>query len=159
LICRGLNFIIYFDLFSIRLSQSHDLDRKFGGLTRLTWVFLPFFNQIFFLFHHSTFYSLKNRFHNLFWFAFYEVILVLWSKSHVWQVNSCHFFNFFLKIDFFSIHWIVQKLCFIIYFNLLDIWRSYPHDSGREFRILTRVVFWFAFYEVILVSWHRSREW
>ena len=42
--------MIYFDLISMRLSQSHDLGHKFGGLTRVySSYFLSFFLNDYFL--------------------------------------------------------------------------------------------------------------
>ena len=44
----SIGFIIYFNLFSIKLSQSYDLDREFYELAMLTWIiFYLFFNYFF----------------------------------------------------------------------------------------------------------------
>jgi hypothetical protein len=54
----------------------------------------------FFKFHFSALGWLKIKLYNLFWFIFYEVILVLWSRSWIWWVNSVFlnwfFFNFII---------------------------------------------------------------
>jgi len=100
----GIRLHIFF-LFSMRLSHSL-LDHMFGGLTQVDLgLFLIFFNWLFFQFHLLTLDWLRIELHNLFWFSFYGVILVTWSRLQLWQINSsCLFFGLFL-IDFpFQFH-------------------------------------------------------
>jgi hypothetical protein len=73
-----LSFIIYFGLCSMRLSWFYDLDHEFGRLTRM--FFYVFFLIDFFLFHPSTLGWLQIELRNLFRFAFYVIILILWPK-------------------------------------------------------------------------------
>jgi hypothetical protein len=102
-----LDFMIYFGLFSMRLSPFYDLDHMFCRLTRVDWgSFIVFFLGWFFFlqFQHSTIGLLKIDLHNLFWltsydlgyflFTFYKVILSSW-RSWVWQFNSGQFFLLF----------------------------------------------------------------
>jgi hypothetical protein len=73
-----LSFIVYFGLCSMRLSWFYDLDHEFGRLTRM--FFYVFFLIDFFLFHPSTLGWLQIELRNLFRFAFYVIILILWPK-------------------------------------------------------------------------------
>ena len=93
-----LNIIIYFDLFSMGLSQSYNLSHGCDGFTRV--IFLYF---IFFKFYPLTMSWLMIELYNIFQFAFYKVILVSWSKRVVWRVNLCwlRLFYVFFVIDFF----------------------------------------------------------
>jgi hypothetical protein len=61
LVCCGLDLMIYFDLFYIKLSQSRDMDYKFDGLILLTWVF-SFFLIVFFNFILQNFIDWKLSF-------------------------------------------------------------------------------------------------
>jgi hypothetical protein len=68
------------------------------GWIKLTWVvFCVLFLIIFFQFHLSTLSWLRIELHNLFWFAFYGVFLVLWPKfGKLTQVDATHFFSWIL---------------------------------------------------------------
>jgi len=91
-----LDFIIFFDLFSIRLSPTHYLSDGFDGLT---CVESSCFSIYFFQFDPPTLYWLRIGLHNLFWFTFYQVIqshdsgyrLDTWTRVD----SSCLFFGFF----------------------------------------------------------------
>ena len=98
-----INFIICFNLLSMRLSWSYNLDYGFCRLTQLTWVFYPFFYWFFFNFIFQHLSWLGINFHNLFWFVFYEVVTVSWLKLKVWQVNQgwLRFFFYHFLIKFF----------------------------------------------------------
>jgi hypothetical protein len=71
------NFILHnFFFLSTWLSWSYDLGHELGSFTRGGFVL---FNYFVFQFHHLLLGWLEIRLHNLFWFGFYEVILVSWS--------------------------------------------------------------------------------
>jgi len=91
---------------------------------------LCFFLIIFFQFNTSTSSWLRIELHNLFWFAFYGVILVSRLRYKVWQVNQ-YWLRFFL-IDFF----------FQFFLLTLSLLRIKFHN-----------LFWFAFCRVIMVFW------
>jgi hypothetical protein len=72
-----LSFIIYFDLFFIGLSWSHDLDREFDRLTQVNWANLTYIYI----------YILEN--------CFSQTIFFKGSLSYLWtrqidQVKSGH---------------------------------------------------------------------
>ena len=95
-------FHIFFYLLYTGLSHSHDPG---CGLAQIA---LEFFLSFFFLqFHHSILGWMRIRLHNLFWFAFYEVISISWIGSWVWSVNSCvfscPFFNWFFLISWLKV--------------------------------------------------------
>jgi hypothetical protein len=99
---------------------------------------LSFFNwQFVFQFHHSILSWLGIRLHGFFSFAFYEIILISWLKSHVKQVYSSFFFIFF-NWYFFTIS--SFSICFFFF-----LWIKL-HD-----------LFWFVLYEIISVLWFESR--
>ena len=84
---------------------------------------------------------LRIRLHNLFQFAFYEVISITWHKLRLWQINSGWLIFFcLLFIDFFFNlvlqYWIDWKLIFIVYFGLFSIRLSQSHNLGHEFDTL-----------------------
>jgi hypothetical protein len=86
-----------------------------------------------------------------FWFAFffYEVISVSWLKLWVNLIDSS-FFCIFLNDFFFNFilqHWVDYELGLMIYFCLVSMILSWSYDL---------IYFWFAFYEVISVSWLKS---
>jgi hypothetical protein len=84
---------------------------------------------IFFLCYPSILYWLRIRLHNLFRFAFYEIIMVSWLGSRVWSIVSGWirwFFVFFFKLHSSTLGWL-----------------------GVKFHNL----FWFVFYGVISVLW------
>jgi hypothetical protein len=66
------------------------------------------------------------RLHNLFWFDLYEDILVFWSRSQVWLIESS---------------------------GLIFLKKNYPSILGW-LRIDLYNLFWFSLYGVISVSWH-----
>jgi hypothetical protein len=106
-----LCFIIYFDFLYMGLFKPYDPSHEFG---RLTWVnsshflftfykvilalwleswvwhvysnyfFVSFFNWFYFRLHPSILGWLRIEFHNLFWFALYEVIPISLLVSQVW---------------------------------------------------------------------------
>ena len=59
-----------------------------------------FFNKYFFKFHHSTLSLLKIRLYDLFWFTFYNVVLVSWPDSWVLRVNFIKIKSFYYVILF-----------------------------------------------------------
>jgi hypothetical protein len=71
--------------------------------------FFCFFNFNF-QFHHLLLYLLRIEFHNIFYFAFYKIILILWPESWVLQVNLVdvgflgHFCNWFSFFNFIFYH-------------------------------------------------------
>jgi hypothetical protein len=88
----GLDFIIYFGLFFIRLSWPHDPRIMFNSLTQFDFAnFLSFF-----LFQFLQFSSFNNGFDMVNWelsfiiyfsLFFYGVISVSWPKSQIWHVH------------------------------------------------------------------------
>jgi hypothetical protein len=84
-----LGFMICFNLLFIRLSWSHNLEIVLNGLTHIDFthfyvIFLikTFTNSI--IQHRVWQRWLRIELHNLFWFALYGVISVLWPKSRIW---------------------------------------------------------------------------
>jgi hypothetical protein len=103
----------------------------------------------------------------LFWFAFYEVILVSWSKSWIWQINLSQIKSFFLfsfyevilvswseswvwwidwghflcsfLVPSFNIAMIRNWTSYFFYFISMGLSQSY--DPSCKFDRLTRVVF------------------
>lgn len=75
-------------------------------------IFLYIFNY-FLQFHPSTLYWLGILFQNLFQFALYWVIMVLWSRSYIWLVNL-DWSNMFLSQYFFKrcLYFFLFKLYF-----------------------------------------------
>jgi hypothetical protein len=104
-----LGLMIYFCLVSMRLSWSYDLIYfwfAFYEVISVSWLkswvnlidssfFCIFLNDFFFQFYPSTFGWLWIRPHNLFWFALYEVILILWLGSRVSWVDPCRLWSFY----------------------------------------------------------------
>jgi hypothetical protein len=122
---RLLEIIIYFfNLFFIRLFQSHDLDHD-SDLTQLTRVFIPFPIIVFFSqFHILIIGWLRIILHNLSQFAFYKVILVSWLGFQVCQINSSWlmlFFYIFFTWFFFQFYLSTQCLLGIELHNLFQL--------------------------------------
>jgi len=65
------------------------------------------------------------RLHNLFWFDLYEDILVFWSRSQVWLIESSGLI-FFKKI--ILQYWVDWELIYIICFDFLCMELSPSHD-------------------------------
>jgi hypothetical protein len=163
----------------MRLSHAYDSSHKFDGLIWLTRFFFIFLIDFFSQFYSLILDWLGIRFHDLFWFAFYEVIHVSWLGSQVWWGNpswlELFFVLFFIHFFFNFIfhHWFDWELNFIICFNLLSIDLSQFHDPSRDSSHFFRSFFnWFffsisflnirfignwtlqfAFYRVIIISW------
>jgi hypothetical protein len=98
----GLNFIIYFNFLSTRLSRSHDSRCEFVMLTRVNSCYLP---CLFFLSFNTE--LLKIKYRNLVLSAFYRVIIVLWLnmqiKKLIWvDLNwfTCFRLNIYKKISY-----------------------------------------------------------
>jgi len=72
----------FFDLLFMRLFRSYEQGYRFGELTRVDLSFFHSFFNFFFQFHPSTLGWLRIRLHNLFWFTFYEFIMV--SRPKLW---------------------------------------------------------------------------
>jgi hypothetical protein len=137
-----------FCLFFIRLSWSYDLRIVFNGLTRFdSGCFLCLlFNWFFFHVYHSTLSRLKIEFHNLFYFAFYENILISQSRSQVlvfllW-LNEVVFFIFFLRgyID------LMTRVTSLSTLDLFFIRLSMSYDMDRGFDGLTQLTYFFSFF-------------
>jgi hypothetical protein len=93
-----LGYIIFFIYF---LWGYHNLITRVTSLANwLEFLFLFLVDFFFKKNYHSMLGWLRIRLHNLFWFAFYEVILISWTESRVWLVNSSEFFCFFLMSTF-----------------------------------------------------------
>jgi hypothetical protein len=112
----------------------------FDRLTRVdSGHFLSFFIWILFVFFLVFFLSKSSfnieligiKFHNLYQFVFYEVLIVSRSKSWVWSVDSCSFLSSFFhwfSFNFIHQYWTDWKLSFIIYFDLFLMSLSQSHD-------------------------------
>jgi hypothetical protein len=56
---------------------------------KLMWVNITFYViRIFFLLHHSTLYVFFNGLRGFSLFFFYQIILISWSMSRAWWINS-----------------------------------------------------------------------
>jgi hypothetical protein len=133
---------IYIPIILVTIDKSHNLCCGFGGLTWLSWVF--FFNWYFFLISSFNIELIDNYTHDLFWFVFYEVILISWFESRIWRVNSVDssfFFNFvnWCFFNFIFQHWVDYELDLIIYFCLFSMRLSRSYDLDHMFCKLTRV--------------------
>jgi len=88
---------------------------------------------------------LNTKLHNLFWFIFYEIILILWPGSWVWgvsHVDSGYFFfifNYYYFLNFIFQYWIDCELDFIILFWFFSIGLSQFHNLYHKFYGLTRL--------------------
>jgi hypothetical protein len=92
----------FFNLLFIRLFQFHDLNNKFEELTKVIGAFFfLFLVSFFFQFYHLILGWLRIKFHDLFKFAFYKLILISWLVSQVWQVNPS-WLKLFLYIYIFN---------------------------------------------------------
>jgi hypothetical protein len=136
-------------LFFFNLILQHWIDWEYGfliiiilfafyGFIKVLWLglrirqidldfFVPFLLEF-----SSILNWLRIKLYNLFQFILYKVVLVLLTRSQVWSVNSSGCFMFFFLIDFIlNFHPLILGWLKIEFHNL----------------------FWYAFHEVILVSW------
>ena len=125
----GLNFMICFNFFFMRLSQSHDLGHWFDKLNWLTHFFL----LIFFNFIIQYFIDLKLGF-----MICFDLLSIRLSRTHnlshwfsrLTMMDLSHFFSpftlIFLKISSFNIRLI--KNCALYFFYLLSIELFQLHD-------------------------------
>jgi len=124
--------MIYFSIFSMMLSSSHDLNYKFDKLILLNLSYFFIFLMIIFIILSFNTCWLRIKFHNLFQFLF---IGLSWSYSsncgfgRLTRVGFDHFYPFF--IIFFQIHHLTLDLLEIEFCN----------------------VFCFVFYRFIIISW------
>jgi hypothetical protein len=84
--------VIYFDFFSMRLSQSHDSSRDFSELNRVV-VLCPFLINFLILTPSFNIRFMEIELHDIFQFNFYKIISVSWHGLWVWWVDS-NFFPF-----------------------------------------------------------------
>jgi len=110
--------------------------------SKVMWVVPSHFCSfliIYFQFHPSILDWLEIEFHNLFWFAFYWVILVSWSKFNrlIWVDSSflSFFYRFFFSISFFNIRLIELVSIYFIYLFSMRLLQS--HNLSRKFYMLT----------------------
>ena len=119
----------------------------------------------------------------MFQLVFYNVILISWSESQIWQVNSGWFklfFVFFLivfqfyplildwlgiglqNLFWFSFNEVIQvswskfgKLNRLIFFYpfLINFFKKIYHSILSWLRIRLQNIFRYTFYKVIMVSW------
>jgi len=133
-----IKFYNLFCLLSIRLFRPHNPRIV---LNRLTWIDLSYFLcpflLIFFQFHYSTLSWLRIELQILFWFAFYEDILVSWSRSQV--------LVFLSKLNRVIFLWefigFMIRVTSPLTLNLLFIGFFPSHDPCRRFDRLTRIAF------------------
>jgi len=99
-----------------------------------------FFLQI----HPLTLGLISIELHNLFWFIFYWVMLVLWLEfGRLTQVDSANFFCSFFNWFFFltsSINIVLIDNLTLYFFFLLSMGLSWSHDLDRKFCRLARLV-------------------
>ena len=107
-------------------------------MSRVLFVF--FLIYYFFQFYLSMLYWLWIEFHNLYWFAFYWVISVSWSRfdrlnwvdsGFFLSLFNCFLFNFIFK------YWVDWELIFNMFFDLFYIRLSLSHDLGCRFYMWT----------------------
>ena len=123
-------------MFFIGLLLSHDLDREFYELARLTRGFLSFLFEYVFFSSISSFniWLVEIGIYNFFTCFLWSYLTIL---TQVWQVNPS---------------WLELFFIFLIFFQF------YPSTlSGLE--IMLHNLFWFVFYDVISVLWPGSYIW
>jgi hypothetical protein len=110
--------------------------RVMGLASWLEWTrvyFFSFFHGFSFQFHPSTWDWLRIWLHNLFWFAYYWVILISWPR-------------------FSRLTWVYSGCFFVLFYFIFQ----FHHSTLGWLRIEIQNVFWIVFYKIITVSWLRS---
>ena len=87
------------------------------------WVSLSFFCHFLkLIFYHISSFNgwLKIKLHNLFWFAFYKVISVLWFGSRTLWINPIHP-SYFFKLHHSMLDWLRIKFHILLRFTFYDV--------------------------------------
>jgi len=135
-----------FILVSIRLSQSHELGYGFGGLTRIDlccFSLFPIFLWFIFQFHPLILDLLGIGVYIYIYITLSKAIYILFLMRLSWFYNSSHGFDKLTHIFFYLFF-----LNGIFFFNfiILSFNIGLIENYGSK-------LFWFTFYEVIIVSW------
>ena len=94
--------------------------------------FFLFVIDIVFQFHLLMLDWLRIELHNLYWFAFYWVILFLWSRFNPGWVEI--FYLFFFQFHSSTLSWLIIEFRYVFYLYIISLSRSY--DPGCEFYML-----------------------
>jgi len=136
-------FTIWFSRFAKKPWHFHCSSEQRNNLAFYNLVI----NVSFFFFlqiHHLTLGLMSIGLHNLFWFIFYGVMLVLWlGFGRLTQVDSANFFCSFFNWFFFltsSISIVLIDNLTLYFFYLLSMGLSWSHNLDRKFCRLARLV-------------------
>jgi hypothetical protein len=112
-------------------------------------LWFVFFNWFFFQFYHSTsstFDCLLIKPCYLFWFVFYEIIVISWLESQVSQINHnglrSFYCIFFFRLRFSQFHHSTIDLLRIEFYNLFNLfylWLSWFYNLSQEFERLIQI--------------------